>query len=348
MATERHNKPYIALQIVGSPTSQFFFDLSMLYAKEVIQPEGFELLFAVAYPDGRWSVGKRPTITSQRMELSEMIEKVRASDLVVPHMFCQKGLTSLRIFFEEVLNIPLIGSSGHTMHIAQNKHLTRMIATDLNVKVPKGEILQQTNTNDKAQSEVGWPQIVKPNCSDNSEGLSLVENESQMSRALQKAFSFDQQVLVEEFIPGRELRGAVIEVNGELEMLPLIEYKVSTERPIRLLEDKYKLGTKGNLKAQSDKINIPSICPAHIHESLKAELNQMMCKMHRGLGCRDFSMYDFRVHQETGEAYLLEAGLFWSFSPKSMISNMISAAKNNLQAITRSLWVNSIERNYQA
>ncbi|MEM9980930.1 MAG: D-alanine--D-alanine ligase [Bacteroidota bacterium] len=334
----------LSLQLVGSPTSQFFFDLSVLYAKDVVCPEGFDLLFAIAFPDGQWSVSTHLDTNAPRVSLSEMIQKVQEADLAVPHMFCQTGLTSIRILFEEILHIPLVGASGQVLSIAQNKHFTKLIAQDLGISVPKGYCTTSTVIAPEILRGLSWPVIVKPNCADNSEGLSLVKEKGALSEAIKKALHFDKEVLLEAFIPGRELRGAIIKQGKQYYTPAFIEYGVSQVHPIREREDKLKFQEDGQLLAQSERHHVPAECPATLTDALKAELTQMMITLHEGLHCRDFSMYDFRIQIQTGKPYLLEAGLFWSFSKTSMISSMLLADGTHLVEITKALWTAAARR----
>jgi len=316
----------------------------MLYAKGVVQPEGFELLFAIVYPDGRWAVTQQLDPHSTRISFTEMIECVRGVDVVIPHLFCQQGLTTLRIFFEEVLQLPLVGSSGYVLHTAQNKYLTKLIAKAHGLSVPKSHLVYSVRLDPSVLLSFGWPKIVKPNTTDNSEGLALVNNTIELEEAILKALSFDREVLLEEYIPGPEIRGAILERESGYHALPFIEYKVSEESPIRHKADKLQFGAGGELIAQSDKRNVPAQCPANLEDKLLIKLTQAMTTLHIGLQCRDFSMYDFRVHEATGEPYLLEAGLFWSFSKTSMISTMLHADGIDLGSTTRALWLQAMDR----
>ncbi|MEM7183417.1 MAG: hypothetical protein AAF518_21075 [Spirochaetota bacterium] len=63
------------------------------------------------------------------------------------------------------------------------------------------------------------------------------------------------------------------------------------------------------------------------------------------LGCRDYSLFDFRIHEKTEEPYMLEAELFWSFGKISMISRMLHANKQDLQEVTLELWHTAAKRN---
>ncbi len=316
----------------------------MLYARDVVTPQGFELVFVIAHPDDSWSVVKSIDEEAEKLTLDQMLKKIRHADLVVPHLFCEKGLTDMRIFFEDILGIPIVGSSGHTLKLAQNKHLTKLICADAGVPVPSAQKIRITENDEFSREDLKYPIIVKPNNADNSDGVSLVRNEIELEKALEKAAEFDIEILIENFIPGRELRGAIVELERAFTILPFIEYGVHKDQPIRNPEDKLKFDGEGKLLDQSDKENIPAVCPAQINEELKAKLSKLMITCHKALGCRDFSMYDFRVHEETGEPYLLEAGLFWSFSEKSMISNMLATDGKDLLQITEQLWKQAVLR----
>ena len=182
------------------------------------------------------------------------------------------------------------------------------------------------------------PFVVKPNAEDNSLGVTLVWQSNQISDALQGGFQFDDTLLVEEYIPGREIRVAVIERQGQLYVPAMIEYLVTEENPIRTVQDKLKLKPNGMPYSQPDKPTATPVCPAGVTPELCSELADAAKKAHRALGCRDYSLYDFRVHAETGKPYLLEAGLFWTFSNISMISRMILADGQDLDKIVMELW----------
>ncbi|MDE5069364.1 MAG: hypothetical protein O4861_06175 [Trichodesmium sp. St16_bin4-tuft] len=83
------------------------------------------------------------------------------------------------------------------------------------------------------------PFIVKPNTEDNSLGLTLVWEPEEIAEALRAGFEHDETLLVEDYIPGRELRVAVVERKGKLSVLPAIEYLVTKDNPIRTLINMY-------------------------------------------------------------------------------------------------------------
>jgi D-alanine-D-alanine ligase len=268
-----------------------------------------------------------------------MISRLPALDLVVPHLFCVPGMTSFRAFFEDILRIPVVGSPAHSTALAANKAHTRHIVSGAGVRVARGE---QLSPGDPVSFIP--PVIVKPNSEDNSLGLTLVQDPEQMTEALQVAFERDTTVLVEEYIPGREIRVGVVDYQGQLFVPSMIEYLVSPEHPIRTTVDKYTLNPDGTPEKQPENPAVPSMCPAVVDSLLKEKLATAAKQAHLALGCRDYSLYDFRIHHETQEPYFLEAGLFWSFGEISMISRMLMADGVNLRDIIKEIWQRAAAR----
>jgi D-alanine-D-alanine ligase len=158
------------------------------------------------------------------------------------------------------------------------------------------------------------------------------------AEALSTGFKFDNTLLVEDYIPGRELRVAVVERNGELCVLPMIEYIFTPDNPIRTLQDKLEIQSDGLPESQPKNPSSQMVCPAIVTPELFEKLADAAKRAHLALGCRDYSLYDFRVHAETVEPYLLEAGLFWSFNKISMISRMLLADGQRLEDVALEIW----------
>lgn len=327
------------LHLAGSAVSEFYRQLSVVYAKEVLQPTGVTSYYALVHPDGSWQLGTAWETLSEKLTVQEAIARLPEIDLVVPHMFCFPGMTSYRALFEDVLGIPVVGSTASCTAIAANKSHTRNIVSAAGVRVAKGQQLRQGET-----FAMSLPAIVKPNSEDNSLGVTLVRNEEDVAAALQTGFEYDDTLLVEEFIPGRELRLAVIEREGELYVPATIEYLVSDETPIRTLQEKLELGSDGTPESQPKQQTAVPVCPATVSPDLFEQLAEAAKRAHVALGCRDYSLYDFRVDSRTNDPYMLEAGLFWCFSRISMISRMIVADERDLDAIVTELWQKAARR----
>ncbi|NES02108.1 MAG: D-alanine--D-alanine ligase [Okeania sp. SIO2F4] len=321
------------LHLAGSRVSNFYYNLSIIYAKEVVQPVGVSSYYAVVNPDGFWQLGTSLDSLSDKMSLQDMIPRLPQIDVVVPYMFCFPGMTSFRAFFEDLLGIPVVGSASHCTALATNKAHTRNVVSASGVRVAKAQQLRQGDT-----LTMKPPFIVKPTSEDNSLGVTLVWDEAEIAEALRVGFELDNTLLVEDYIPGRELRVGVVERGGKLWVPSMIEYLVTKEHPIRTLHDKYDLQSDGTPRKQPEKPVAKVVCPANVTPELFEKVANAAKTAHIALGCRDYSLYDFRVHAETNEPYLLEAGLFWTFGKISMISRMLQADGQSLEDVVLELW----------
>jgi len=168
--------------------------------------------------------------------------------------------------------------------------------------------------------------VVKPCNEDNSRGITLVKKEEDLKAALDYAFSFDRRVVVDEYIAGREVRVACIEEkDGSLTILPKLEYFLED---IRTAAHKLQTDTSGKLTSNAIKAAKKEgdrQCPADLSPELHARLDEMVKEAHHVLCCRHYSLYDVRIDANE-QPYILEAALFCSFSPLSVIPSMANQA----------------------
>ena len=148
--------------------------------------------------------------------------------------------------------------------------------------------------------------------------------------AIAAAFEYDDQVLIERFIPpGREIRVGVLELaDGSLRVLPAVEYFLTEDHPIRLASDKLLTDTSGNPSGFA-KPSGGRKCPADVSAELMAKLGDAAIRAHKALGARDYSIYDMRVDPQ-GDVFFLESSLFCSFAPSSVIM-LMAAATDDLE-----------------
>ncbi|MDF5707448.1 MAG: D-alanine--D-alanine ligase [Nostoc sp. S4] len=317
------------LHLVGSAQDDFYCDLSRLYAQECLAAtaDASRYDFQIAYitPDGQWrfpqSLSPEDIAEAKPIPLFDAIEFLTGQniDIMLPHMFCIPGMTHYRALFD-LLKIPYIGNTPDLMAITAHKARTKAIVEAAGVKVPRGELLRQGDV-----PTITPPAIIKPVNSDNSLGVTLVKEAAEYDAALKKAFEHASEVIVETFIEvGREVRCGIVVKDGELIGLPLEEYLIDPhEKPIRSYADKLirtddgNLGyaAKGNKKSWIVDPNDPST----------QKVQEVAKKCHHALGCRHYSLFDFRIDPE-GQPWFLEAGLYCSFAHKSVISSMAKVA----------------------
>jgi D-alanine-D-alanine ligase len=324
------------LHLVGSAESDFFSDLSRLYAKDCLtataNPSRYQFHIAYITPDSQWrfpsSLTPEDIDAAKPLSLSEAIQWITLQniDLVLPQMFCIPGMTYYRTLFD-LLNIPYLGNKGDLMALTAHKAKAKAIVAAAGVKVPYGELLRKGDT-----PNLQPPVVIKPANSDNSLGVTLVKNMADYNQALETAFKYADEVLVEEYIElGREVRCGIMVKNGELIGLPLEEYLVnSEERPIRNYSDKLKKTETGELTyAAKDNIKAWIV---DTKDPATKRVQEVAKKCHQALCCRHYSLFDFRIDAQ-GQPWFLEAGLYCSFSDKSVIPMMAKAAGISLDKL---------------
>jgi D-alanine-D-alanine ligase len=322
------------LHLVGSRQDEFYHDLSLLYARACdgcpdLDRERFEFLYAVVHTNGTWSfptgLDDTSVASAKRMPVTAAVAHIGslAPDVMVPHMFCVEGMTRVRSLFA-LLDIPFLGNHEYTVWPATDKATTKQLLAANGVCVPRGDLLvreQHTGLH-----PFSGPVVVKPCNEDNSRGITLVRREEELAAAIEYAFSFDPRVVVEEYIAGREVRAACVEeADGTLTVLPKIEYFLEDIR-----SSAHKLTTDQNGKLTSNAIKAAKKdgdrqCPADLSPALHERIDAMVKEAHRVLKCRHYSLYDLRIDANE-QPYILEAALFCSFSPVSVIPAMAQHA----------------------
>lgn len=322
------------LHLVGSPTSQALCELSELYAADCIdalhQPDKYDVVIALVTPDGLWRFPaclERSAIqTAQPMRVEAAVSFLAQTqcDIALPQMFCLAGMTHYRTLLE-ILGIPYLGNRPFQMALTADKAKAKAVVAAAGVRVPEGELLSRGQL-----PAITPPAVVKPNNSDNSDGVSLVKHRDEYEAALELAFSCSDSVLVETYVPlGREVRCAIVVQDGRIRHLPLEEYFVdSAIRPVRTRADKLKRDSNNNLVLAAKQASESWI--VDLDDPMVQAVWDAATLCHVALGCEQYSLFDFRIDPD-GRPWFLEAGLYCSFSPKSVIATMMAAAGTPLQ-----------------
>src|ERR1700712_1985433 len=232
------------LHLVGSPVDEFHADLSRLYAGACLvalaADERYDAVIAYVSPDGSWrfpvDLSADSLASAVVMSLPDAMRhlRLRDVDVVVPQMFCLPGMTAYRALFD-VIGLPYLGNSPEVMAVAADKAKARAIVAAAGVAVPAGEVLSPGG-----RPTLPVPVVVKPVDADNSAGVSLVREPSEVDAASSLAQAHGRAALVESYVElGREVRCGIVVRDGELICLPLEEYAVDADtKPIRGRDDK--------------------------------------------------------------------------------------------------------------
>ena len=163
-----------------------------------------------------------------------------------------------------------------------------------------------------------YPVVVKPVDADNSVAVSLARDPDEYDVAARSALTHSCAVLVEAYVElGREVRCGIIVRDGELVCLPLEEYSIDPgTKPIRTSEDKLARTVNGDLYLVAKDPAKAWLVGAD--DTLTERVWEAARRCHVALGCRHYSLFDFRIDPD-GRPWFLEAGLYCSYSPAASL-----------------------------
>ena len=346
LASTNQQRRLRVLHLVGSDVSIFMGDLSRLYADDCLRatadPELYDSFVAFVSPGGQWrfpgDLSEESIEEAAPLSFAEAVHVLAdlRLDVVVPQMFCLPGMTTYRSLFE-LLDVPCLGNTAEVMALAAHKGRAKAVVSSAGVRVPEGELLRAGE-----EPTVPLPAVVKPVDADNSLGVVLVRRQHEWGAALRTAFEFSDTVLVEEYVElGREVRCGVLEVDGVLVCLPLEEYSVDPDtKPIRAYADKLRrVSGPGTADDGGGELALVAKDAEHAwivdrDDPVTERVWAAAQACHWALGCRDYSLFDFRI-DAAGRPWFLEAGLYCSFAEKSVITVMAEAAGIPLERLFR-------------
>lgn len=318
------------LHLVGSALDDFHAELSCLYARACLgalaDPDRYDMHVAYVSPGGTWRFPKDLSTEALKsaapMTVWDAVEHLRCLkvDVAVPQMFCICGMTSYRRLLG-VLGIPYIGNRPEVMAVAADKTMARDIVAAAGVAVPAGQVVRDGDRRLRLRP----PVVVKPVNADNSVGVSLVRRPMDLGAAIDAALGHSAAALVESYIePGREVRCGIVVRRGKLVCLPLEEYAVdATTKPIRHRDDKLRRTNAGELYLAAKEPSRAWIVARD--DPITEVVWEAARQCHRALGCRHYSLFDFRI-DPTGKPWFLEAGPYCSFAPSSVLAVMAAAS----------------------
>lgn len=190
--------------------------------------------------------------------------------------------------FLDTLGACYTGSGVEASQLTINKVETMKKVMALGMKVPlffsinKDTRIEEITKN--IQDQFGYPVIMKPNNGGSTLGLSLVQREDGLAAALEKAFQFSQEVIVQQYIFGREFTCGVLGNSSEEGFLTLPPVEIIIKNQIFDFNDKY-------FSKETQEI-----CPAPISRDVTKKIEELALKAHHALGCDGLSRSDFRMN----------------------------------------------------
>ncbi|WP_268034338.1 D-alanine--D-alanine ligase [Algoriphagus sp. PAP.12] len=214
----------------------------------------------------------------------------------------------------DMLNIPYTTCDQLTSAITMNKGYTKAIVQDIpELNVAQSlQLFENSEKNlKKIESELKLPLFIKPNNGGSSIGMSKVKTWEELPEALDKAFAEDKQVLVEEFVSGREFSIGVFRGKGEITVLPATEIVSSKE--FFDYEAKYVAGVT------------EEITPGRMNQEENDRVGRVVTKVYEKLNCKGAVRIDYFLENETGKLYFIEINTVPGQTETSLISQQVRA-----------------------
>jgi D-alanine-D-alanine ligase len=215
--------------------------------------------------------------------------------------------------FLDLLDLPYQGSGVLGSALAMDKNLAKILYRNNGLKVPDWYMAKKEDIDNpsKILGQLGLPLVIKPVNQGSSLGMTIARSEDQIAEGLIKAFAVDHQVMVEEFIEGREITGGILG-NDELTALPLVEIIPGEQYEFFDYEAKYQPGAS------------TEICPAELDDPLTIRAQQYALTAHRALQLRGYSRTDMIVSGD--DIYVLETNTIPGMTPTSLLPQGAAAA----------------------
>jgi D-alanine-D-alanine ligase len=205
----------------------------------------------------------------------------------------------------EQLGIPYTGSGVMASSVGMDKITTKIVWLAHGVSTPKYAVIDQGADLDKVLAELGLPLIVKAPLEGSSIGITKVTRAEDLKAAVDLSRRYDQRVLAEQFIEGREFSVPVLGTGPSARALPIIEI-VAPEGDYNYQHKYFTDDTKYH-------------CPAPLDAATTEAIQREVEKAYRALGCEGWSRVDVLLRESDNQFFLLEVNTSPGMTTHSLV-----------------------------
>ena len=200
----------------------------------------------------------------------------------------------------ELLGISYTGSGVLASALALNKAQAKKVFKFHGLPVPRFQVLKKGQGLMVRGQGFSLPLVIKPTREGSTIGLSIVHNKRDIKKAMEKAFRYDEEIIIEEYIEGKEVTVGIV---GD-EALPVIE--IRPKDAFYTYEAKY-------IKGLTD-----FIIPARLSKRVYSQVQEIALSAYHALGCRHFARVDIIVSKKN-KPYLLEVNTIPGMTATSLL-----------------------------
>jgi D-alanine-D-alanine ligase len=220
----------------------------------------------------------------------------------------------------EIVGMPYTGSGVAACIRSMDKVLTKHLLVERGLPTPEFFAFNETAFRQVGAAEalpaieerLGFPIVVKPAAQGSALGIRFARSPEDVPDALIAAFSYDDKVLLERYVDGRELAVGLLEQDGEVRPLPVVEARPKEEYFFDF-ESRYEIG------------KTDFVCPAELPDDVTGRIQEIAVSVYRLLGCYGFARVDMILSKE-GDPQVLEGQAIPGLTETSLLPQAAEAA----------------------
>lgn len=271
---------------------------------------------------------------------SDLVERLKESrpDVVFIALHGRGGEDGTVQEILEILGIPYTGSGVQASIKCMDKVLAKYAFIDAGIDTPDSFAFNQKAFSDlgaattlpEIEQRLGFPVVVKPSAQGSALGIKFAATPGDVPGALVAAFSYDDKVILERYVKGRELAVGLLETDAGVQALPVVE-AVPHQGSYFDFESRYEIG------------KTDYFCPADLPVDVTANVQEIATEAFRALGCFGFSRVDLML-PEDGPPQVLEANAIPGLTETSLYPQAAEAAGFSFEELVSRLIVLALAR----
>jgi D-alanine-D-alanine ligase len=261
---------------------------------DAIDTEKYKVLHYVISKEGKWS--PRPILPEPGGN--------PGIDVVFPVLHGTFGEDGTMQGLLELADLPYVGAGVLASSISMDKEMMKRVAKERGLPVVEYFVVPNCGSWEFAPD---FPMFVKPANLGSSVGISKVQNQEELTAAIELASSFDRKVIVERGITGREFECAVLGNENPRASVPC---EILPSRDFYDYDDKYLLD------------QAKTVIPADLSPEQTAEMQRLAVECYRAVECEGMARVDFLLESATGKLYINEINTIPGFTSISMYPKM--------------------------
>jgi D-alanine-D-alanine ligase len=243
----------------------------------------------------------------------------------------------------EILGIPYTGSGVLACVRSIDKVLTKHLMLEASIPTPEFFAFSETafrqlgaaDALPAIEERLDFPIVVKPANGGSALGIKFARSADDVPGCLVSAFSYDQKVLLERYVKGRDLAVSIVDAREGPHALPIVE-AVPRDEDFYDFEARYEIG------------RTDFVCPADLTEEQSARARALATGAYKSLGFYGFGRVDLMLEEDTGDLYVLEANAIPGLTETSLLPQAAEAEDIDFDTLVGRLLELALERDRRA